>query len=123
MLYIENLSTNPYHNLACEEYILKQTAYDKVVMLWQNDNAIIVGKHQNTSAEINSAYVEEHGIRVARRITGGGTLSPQRSTSSLSPRLPVKKQSSTRTWEYRVWTPWPIRRNWQPRMYDEASPG
>jgi lipoate---protein ligase len=74
MLYIENLSTTPYHNLACEEYILKQTALDRVVMLWQNDNSIIVGRHQNTLAEINSAYVAGHGIRVARRITGGGAV-------------------------------------------------
>ena len=43
-------------------------------MLWQNDNAIIVGKNQNTVGEINAAYVKEHGIRVVRRLSGGGAV-------------------------------------------------
>ena len=43
-------------------------------MLWQNDNAIIVGRHQNTMAEINEAFVREHGIRVVRRLSGGGAV-------------------------------------------------
>lgn len=43
-------------------------------MLWQNDNTIVVGKNQNTLAEINSDYVKQMGIRVVRRITGGGAV-------------------------------------------------
>ena len=43
-------------------------------MLWQNDNAIIVGKHQNTLAEINIDYVREHNIKVVRRLSGGGAV-------------------------------------------------
>lgn len=43
-------------------------------MLWQNDNAIIVGKHQNTLAEINIDYVREHDIKVVRRLSGGGAV-------------------------------------------------
>ena len=43
-------------------------------MLWQNDNAIIVGKHQNTLAEINLDYVKEHDIKVVRRLSGGGAV-------------------------------------------------
>ena len=43
-------------------------------MLWQNDNTIVVGKNQNTLSEINSDYVNEMGIRVVRRITGGGAV-------------------------------------------------
>jgi lipoate-protein ligase A len=44
------------------------------VMLWQNDHAIIIGKHQNTLAEINESYVKEQGIRVVRRLSGGGAV-------------------------------------------------
>lgn len=43
-------------------------------MLWQNDNAIIVGKHQNTLAEINYDYVKEQNIHVVRRLSGGGAV-------------------------------------------------
>jgi len=43
-------------------------------MLWQNNNAIIVGKHQNTNAEINAAFVKTHNISVVRRLSGGGAV-------------------------------------------------
>lgn len=43
-------------------------------MLWRNDNAIIVGKHQNTLAEINHEYVKEREIKVVRRLSGGGAV-------------------------------------------------
>jgi len=33
-----------------------------------------VGQNQNAEAEINRSFVEEHGIRVVRRTTGGGTV-------------------------------------------------
>jgi len=43
-------------------------------MLWRNDNAVIVGKHQNTAAEVNAGYVRERGIHVVRRLSGGGAV-------------------------------------------------
>lgn len=43
-------------------------------MLWRNDNAIIVGRHQNTLAEINYDYVKAHHIHVVRRLSGGGAV-------------------------------------------------
>ena len=73
MLCIQGISTDPYFNLAAEEYILKNFQED-CFMLWQNENAIIVGKHQNALSEINLDYVKEKEIKVARRISGGGTV-------------------------------------------------
>lgn len=43
-------------------------------MLWQNYNTIVVGKYQNTAEEINQRFVDEHGIRVVRRLSGGGAV-------------------------------------------------
>ena len=43
-------------------------------MLWQNDNTIVVGRHQNTAAEINQEYVDSHHVNVVRRQTGGGAV-------------------------------------------------
>lgn len=73
MLCIERDYTNPYFNIAAEEYVLRELT-DDVFMLWRNNPCIIVGKHQNTLAEINIDYVTRHGIPVVRRITGGGTV-------------------------------------------------
>ena len=71
---VVNDCTNPYYNLALEEYLLTHHMEGAIVMLWQNDNAIIVGRHQNAMEEVNQQYVTEHGIRVVRRTTGGGTV-------------------------------------------------
>ena len=73
MLFVVNNSFDPAYNLATEEYLLKQKQMP-AIMLWQNDRAIIVGKNQNTMAEINYPYVKENEITVCRRLTGGGAV-------------------------------------------------
>ena len=73
MLIINRPQTDPYFNIAAEEYLLKQMDED-CFMVWQNEPSIIVGKHQNTLAEINYSFAKENNIPVVRRITGGGTV-------------------------------------------------
>ena len=73
MLCIRHHSTDPYFNIATDEFIFKHIKED-CFMLWRNDNAIIVGKHQNTMAEINVDYVKEKEIKVVRRLSGGGAV-------------------------------------------------
>ncbi len=73
MLCIIRHETDPYFNLAAEEYVLRNFD-DDCFMLWRNEPCIIVGKHQNTFAEINAAYVKEHNIKVVRRLSGGGAV-------------------------------------------------
>ncbi len=73
MLLIINDSNNAYYNLAAEEYLIDNFDED-IVMLWRNDNTVVVGKNQNTIEEIDSRYVAEHGISVVRRLTGGGAV-------------------------------------------------
>jgi len=73
MLYIYNKNTNPYFNLAAEEYVLKEFQ-EECFMLWRNEPSIIVGKNQNTLAEINLDYVRQHKIPVVRRLSGGGAV-------------------------------------------------
>lgn len=73
MFYVIDKNTDPWWNLAAEEYLFK--SFDKPVFrLWQNDNAIIIGHHQNAFAEINTEFVKEKGIKVVRRLTGGGAV-------------------------------------------------
>lgn len=73
MRYIYNTSDDPYFNLAAEEYALENFK-DDVFMLWVNSDVIVVGRNQNTLAEINSEYVKREGIAVVRRLTGGGAV-------------------------------------------------
>jgi len=75
MMYLESTSTDPYFNLALEEYIFeKMDTTQQYFMLWQNENTIVVGKHQNTAEEVNQEFVDAHGIRVVRRLSGGGAV-------------------------------------------------
>ncbi|MDD4631229.1 MAG: lipoate--protein ligase family protein, partial [Proteiniphilum sp.] len=75
MIYIVSQSNKPDFNIALEEYCFKQmTQFDKIFILWINEPSIIVGKNQNTHAEINEKYVKEKGIHVVRRISGGGAV-------------------------------------------------
>ena len=70
--YLDLMTTDPSYNLAMEQYVFDCLPRDRMYfMLWQNDNAIIVGKYQNTIAEINEEAVRERGIRVVRRLSGG----------------------------------------------------
>ena len=75
MIYIESDSTDPYYNLALEEYVFEDLDKgEEFLILWQNANSIIVGKYQNTAEEVNQSFVDEHHIRVARRLSGGGAV-------------------------------------------------
>lgn len=73
MIFVETNSNKPQVNLAFEEYFLKNVQ-EPVLMLWQNEPTIVVGRFQNTLEQVNSSYVEENNINVIRRMTGGGAV-------------------------------------------------
>ncbi|HEY4787425.1 MAG TPA: lipoate--protein ligase [Bacteroidales bacterium] len=73
MLCITNHITDPYFNIASEEHLLKNFS-DDIFMLYINEPSIIVGKHQNTFAEINHRFTLENNIKIVRRLSGGGTV-------------------------------------------------
>jgi lipoate---protein ligase len=72
-LCIDQPNSDPYFNLAAEEYFLKNFQEDFFV-LWRSRSSVVVGKHQNALAEINHEFVQTHKIPVARRLSGGGTV-------------------------------------------------
>lgn len=75
MIYIVNKSNKPDYNIALEEYCFKNLLqHEKIFILWINEPAIIIGKHQNAFEEINADYVKKHNINVVRRISGGGAV-------------------------------------------------
>ena len=73
MLCIYNIHTDAWFNLAAEEYLLKNFSED-IFMLWQNEPAVVIGKHQNIWVETDLEYIKEKQIRVARRFSGGGAV-------------------------------------------------
>jgi lipoate-protein ligase A len=76
MLFIDNEQHyDPMINLAIEEYCLKYLDPEETYLLFYiNQPSIIIGKNQNTIEEINTKYVEDNGIKVVRRLSGGGAV-------------------------------------------------
>lgn len=80
MYYVKNERndkeiTDASLNLAIEYYLLNEVELDEPILLFYiNDKSIIIGKNQNAYEEINTDYVEEHGIKVVRRFSGGGAV-------------------------------------------------
>ena len=72
--YMETRSIDPRYNLAFEEYVLCHRTTGDILILWQNENSVIIGQNQNTLEEINVPFVEKHHINVVRRTTGGGAV-------------------------------------------------
>lgn len=71
--FIYNASTDPFYNLALEEWVMKNCDED-VFILWQNAPTVVIGRYQNAYAEVNIPYAEENGISVVRRMSGGGAV-------------------------------------------------
>ena len=62
-------------NLATEEYILRNLdiGHD-YVLLYVNQPAVVIGRHQNIYEEVNLPFTFRQNIPVYRRISGGGTV-------------------------------------------------
>lgn len=79
---IDRSFETPWKNLAYETCLLEAVCNENlrnhqkyaVLLLWQNDNTIVIGRNQNPWKECNMEYVEANNIRIARRITGGGAV-------------------------------------------------
>jgi lipoate-protein ligase A len=73
MLCIRNDITDPYFNIAAEEYFLRESDQE-YFLLYINEPSVIIGKHQNAYAEINYDFIRENNVKVVRRISGGGAV-------------------------------------------------
>ncbi len=75
MRYLKNDCTDPHWNMALDEYCLESLPLDEPLFyLWRNAPAVIIGLNQNAYNEVNLKYLKEHGITLARRVTGGGAV-------------------------------------------------
>lgn len=74
MIIIDSTSNDAYFNIAAEEYLLKRFPKEEILFFYVNAPSIIVGKFQNTLAEVDLDYVQENQIKVVRRLSGGGAV-------------------------------------------------
>lgn len=75
MIYIECGSTDICYNFALENYFaVEKRLPDTVFLFWHATPTLIVGKYQNVLEEVNKPYADAHGIRIVRRMSGGGTI-------------------------------------------------
>lgn len=68
-------SYDPWFNLAVEECIFRQMpTTQRVLFLWRNAETVVIGRAQNPWKECNTRRMEEDGIKLARRSSGGGAV-------------------------------------------------
>jgi len=73
-LYI-SASTDGWRNLAVDEFWLENLPEDDVLLhLYINANAVIIGRSQNPWAECNLQKMNQDGVQLVRRISGGGAV-------------------------------------------------
>ncbi|CNK65990.1 lipoate-protein ligase A [Yersinia aldovae] len=68
-------SYDPWFNLAVEECIFRQMpANQRVLFLWRNADTVVIGRAQNPWKECNTRRMEQDGVKLARRSSGGGAV-------------------------------------------------
>ena len=73
--YILSDQTNPYKNIALEEFLLWNVEKDECILyLWQNRHTVVIGINQNPWKEAHVKELEQDGGFLARRMSGGGAV-------------------------------------------------
>lgn len=73
--FVESLELDTHWNLALENKIFDECRDDEFILyLWRSRNAVVVGRSQNVYSECNLEFMNQAGIQIARRFTGGGAV-------------------------------------------------
>ena len=74
MIYFINNSLHPAFNLALEEIMLKSEIKDRILLLWQNKHAVVIGRNQNAYEEVKLSNLKADHVDLVRRQSGGGAV-------------------------------------------------
>lgn len=68
-------SHNPWFNLATEDWIFRDMDPEQhILFLWRNSETVVIGRFQNPWKECHTGKLEEDGVLLARRQSGGGAV-------------------------------------------------
>jgi len=75
MNYLEYDSIDASFHFNIENQIMNdREAKLPVLMIWQADNCIMIGKNQVLEAEVNLTYAKKQNMNIVRRPSGGGAI-------------------------------------------------
>lgn len=76
---LQSLSTDPYYNLALEDYVFRHTPINDQftshrLLFYKNDNCVVIGKNQTVWKEVFLNNLVQRGYEFVRRLSGGGAV-------------------------------------------------
>lgn len=75
MNYLINTSTDPYYNMAFDEYCLMAfSEHLPLFYIWRNRPSVILGCNQCVEQELDLDYCRTRDIDIVRRCSGGGMV-------------------------------------------------
>eukprot|EP01125_Pyxidicula_operculata_P019706 TRINITY_DN7166_c0_g2_i1.p1 TRINITY_DN7166_c0_g2~~TRINITY_DN7166_c0_g2_i1.p1 ORF type:complete len:241 (+),score=17.29 TRINITY_DN7166_c0_g2_i1:33-755(+) len=75
VVVLKSTSNDAIFNLATEEWIFRELNPEKqTLFLWRNGPTVVIGKHQNPWKECHISNMEQAGVTLARRQSGGGAV-------------------------------------------------
>jgi len=72
---IQDNSNDPYLSLAIDHSLLLHGGEERVTLrLWNNPPSVVIGRGQSLELEVDQSYCRANGIKICRRLSGGGAV-------------------------------------------------